>query len=99
MTVWILSVIFKQALSEYPVKPVNTRGRYFKRVAGSNQQLSLAEINEFYMKSLQVSWDAHVAEDASLDDLDLPKIEKFIETVNGCGRFHLYMEPLQALQN
>jgi len=86
-------------ISEYPVKPVNTRGRYFKRVAGSNQQLSLAEINEFYMKSLQVSWDAHVAEDASLDDLDLPKIEKFIETVNGCGRFHLYMEPLQALQN
>lgn len=50
------------------------------------------------MKSLQVSWDAHVAENASLDDLDLPKIEKFIETVNGCGRFHLYMEPLQALQ-
>ena len=27
-------------ISEYPVKPVNTRGRYFKRVASSNQQLT-----------------------------------------------------------
>ncbi len=60
-------------IAEYPVKPVNTRGRYFKRVSSSNQQLTLAEINEFYMKSLQVSWDAHVAENTSLDDLDLSK--------------------------
>ena len=50
------------------------------------------------MKSLQVSWDAHIAENATPDDLDLPKIEKFIDTVNDCGRFHLDMEPLQALQ-
>ena len=30
-------------IGEFPVKPVNTRGRYFKRVASSNHQLSLGE--------------------------------------------------------
>lgn len=50
------------------------------------------------MQSLQVSWDAHAAESISLDELDIPKIEKFIETVNTCGRFSLDLDPLQALQ-
>ena len=30
-------------VGEFPVKPVNTRGRYFKRVASSNHQLTLGE--------------------------------------------------------
>ncbi len=85
-------------VSEYPVKPVSTRGRYFKRVANTNQQLSLTEINDFYMQSLQTSWDAHAGGKASLDDLDVEKIETFIETVNDRGRFMLDLEPLQALQ-
>ncbi|MCA1793866.1 MAG: putative DNA binding domain-containing protein [Desulfobacteraceae bacterium] len=85
-------------VSEYPVKPVNTRGKYFKRMANSNQRLTLSEINEFYMQSLQVSWDAYALEKTSLDELDVLKIEKFIETVNECGRFNLDLEPLQALQ-
>jgi predicted HTH transcriptional regulator len=28
-------------IGEFPVKPVNTRGRYFKRVASSNHQLTM----------------------------------------------------------
>ena len=85
-------------INEYPVKPVSTRGKYFKRVASSNQQLTLTEINALYMRSLHVSWDAYAVENISLDALDVPKIEKFIETVNECGRFSLDLEPLQALQ-
>lgn len=48
-------------IGEFPVKPVNTRGRYFKRVASSNQQLGSAEIANLYMQSLQLSWDAYQA--------------------------------------
>ncbi len=83
---------------EYPVKPVNTRGRYFKRVANTNQQLSLTEINDLYMQSLHTSWDAHVVRNTSLDDLDVGKIGTFVETVNNLGRFNLDLDPLQALQ-
>ena len=53
-------------VGEYPVKPINTRGRYFKRIAGANHQLSLSEITDLYMQSLQLSWDAYEAPRESL---------------------------------
>ncbi len=83
---------------EYPVKPVNTRGRYFKRIASSNHQLALSEITDLYLQSLQVSWDAHKADGESLDTLSVPKIEKFIAHVNKSGRFTLDQSPILALE-
>ena len=68
-------------ISEYPVKPVNTKGHYFKRVASSNHLLGLSEITDLYLQSLQISWDAHEAHGESLDELSVEKIEKFIEPI------------------
>ena len=45
-------------IQEFPVKPVSTKGRYYKRVASSNHPLSPGEIADLYMQSLQLSWDA-----------------------------------------
>jgi ATP-dependent DNA helicase RecG len=83
---------------EYPVKPVNTKGKYYKRVAASNHQLSLSEITDLYMQSLQLSWDAYTATHESLDNLSLVKIERFIEEVNQSGRFTLDSSPLLSLE-
>ena len=85
-------------IDEYPVKPVNTKGRYFKRIATSNHQLSLSEITDLYLQSLQVSWDSHKAEGESLDSLSTTKIDKFIAQVNESGRFTLDQSPLLALE-
>jgi ATP-dependent DNA helicase RecG len=89
-------VIF--TVEEYPVKPVNARGRYYKRVANTNHQLGLGEINDLYMKSLQISWDAHPATEENLDALSIQKIESFIDKVNESGRFTLDPSPLNALE-
>ncbi len=86
------------SVGEYPVKPVNTKGKYFKRVASSNHQLRLSEITDLYMQSLQLSWDAYPAPKESLDTLSVIKIEKFIEAVNQSGRFTLDNSPLLALE-
>jgi ATP-dependent DNA helicase RecG len=83
-------------VGEFQVKPVSTRGRYFKRVASSNHQLGLGEIADLYLQSLQLSWDAHEAANHSLDSLSLPKINRFINQVNDSGRFALEGEPLAA---
>ena len=84
---------------EFPVKPVSTRGRYFKRVASSNHQLGLGEIADLYMQSLQLSWDAYATNDAILSDLSSAKIERFIQQVNASGRFALdAVTPLAALE-
>ena len=85
-------------VGEFPVKPVSTRGRYFKRVASSNHQLGLAGIADLYMQSLQLSWDAHQAGTHTLDALSTPKIKRFIQQVNDNGRFALESADIAALE-
>ena len=76
-------------VAEFPVKPVSTWGRYYKRIASSNHALALNEIADLYLQSLQISWDAHPAHGASQADLSPAKIERFIQRVNDSGRFAL----------
>jgi ATP-dependent DNA helicase RecG len=85
-------------VSEYPVKPVNTKGKYFKRIAASNHHLTLLEITNLYLQSLQLSWDSYAAPHETLDSLSIGKIEKFIDQVNQSGRFSLDNDPLFALE-
>lgn len=86
-------------VAEFPVKPVSTRGRYYKRIASSNHALALNEIADLYLQSLQISWDAHVAPQASLADLSSSKVERFIQRVNDNGRFALEAStPMAALE-
>ena len=85
-------------IGEYPIKPINTGGKYFKRFASSNHQLSLNEITDLYMQSLQLSWDAYEAPREDLNSLSVSKIEQFIDQVNQCDRFTLDKSPLLALE-
>jgi ATP-dependent DNA helicase RecG len=77
------------SINEYPIKPVAVRGRYYLRKQNSNHQLSLAEINELFNNSLQTSWDSYPFKNASLEDLDIGKVQRFIEKVNEAERFFL----------
>ncbi len=76
-------------IGEYPVKPVAFKGRYFKRVFNSNQQLDVHEIADIYLKSIQTSWDAYQYPGGTLDEIDFKKVEHFIQKVNNSGRFFL----------
>jgi ATP-dependent DNA helicase RecG len=76
-------------VQEYPVKPVSTRGKYYKRVKNSNHLLSVQEIFDVYMQSIQYSWDAFLAQNYTYADLEENKIQKFIDKVNEKGRFTL----------
>ncbi len=46
-----IAVLFIQ---EYPVKPVSCKGRYFKRVKNSNHQLSISEISNLHLKTMNI---------------------------------------------
>lgn len=86
-------------IREFPVKPVNTQGRYYRRVASSNHILSSSEIANLYMQSLQLSWDAYQAPGYTVNQLSQTKIQRFIRLVNQHGRFALdESDPLAALQ-
>jgi ATP-dependent DNA helicase RecG len=92
------SEIVEFAVQEFPVKPVACRGKYFKRVKNSNHQLSVSEISDIYLQSMQYSWDAYPAMNATVEDIDPDKVQKFIDKVNSAGRFSLDGNPFVCLK-
>lgn len=86
------------SIPPFPVKPVACKGKYFKRVASSNQQMQLSQIADMYLQTLQISWDSYLHDQAGLDDLDVQQIEHFIAEVNTGGRFQLEESLLGALE-
>jgi ATP-dependent DNA helicase RecG len=85
------------SIQEFPVKPVACRGRYFKRVNNANHLLSVPEISDIYLQSMQYSWDAYPHFGANMDSLNPEKIKSFITRVNATGRFHLPVNQVEAL--
>jgi len=43
------------SIQEYPVKPISCKGRYFKRVKNSNHQMSISEISNLHLKTMNTS--------------------------------------------
>ena len=84
-------------IKEYPVKPVSTRGRCYKRINNSNHLLSVAQISDLYMLSMQYSWDSYSYNGAMAGSLNLEKINQFIQKVNTAKRFSLPDNPMDAL--
>ncbi len=81
--------VIKISISEFPVKPVAVKGRYYIRKNNSNHLLSPNEISDIYLQSMQLSWDSYVFPRAEINQLDNVKIRKFIHKVNEISRFHL----------
>ena len=90
--------IIEFSIQEFPIKPVSFRGRYFKRVRNSNHQLSPVEIADMNLQSLQLSWDSYTASELSLNNLDMNKVNKFIQKVNSSGRFQLVGTIIENLE-
>ncbi len=73
-------------VQEFPIKPLSFKGRYYKRVNNSNQQLNASEISDLNLQTLQVSWDSYPSTQSSIDDIDWKKVDKFVNKVNDKGR-------------
>ncbi len=79
-------------VDEFLVKPVACRDRYFKRVANSNHRLSITEIANLHLQSLQLSWDSYIDMNSTLNDLNRDKIKMFLQRVTEGGRFRIVGE-------
>jgi ATP-dependent DNA helicase RecG len=74
------------SVNEYPVKPVCTRGRYFKRVKNSNHLLSVSEVVDLHLQSLNSSWDAFPDPIHAIDDISMEKVQ---DSIDAMTRNHL----------
>ena len=61
------------SVQEYPIKPVSVKGRYYKRQANSNHQLSAGEIADMHLQTVNSSWDFYPSHNKGLDDIDFDK--------------------------
>ncbi|MDO8886080.1 helix-turn-helix domain-containing protein [Candidatus Oleimmundimicrobium sp.] len=71
---------------EFPLKPVATRGRCFRRVGNSNRRMSPQEIAQMHLSATGSSWDALPAKDATIDDIDFEKVNGYIKKAVSTGR-------------
>ena len=90
--------ILVMSVIEYPVKPVSTRGRYYKRVGNSNHLLSVSEVVNMHLKTVNTSWDFYLREDKTVHDISLEKVQKLIETINRRHSFAIADDPLTFLR-
>ena len=72
-------------IQEYPIKPVSFRGRYVKRNSNSNHILSVSEVANMHLQSLNSSWDAYPDLLHSLDDITLEKVQHCIDIMKARG--------------
>ena len=68
-------------VDEFPVKPISVKGKYFKRVKNSNHQMSLSEISDEYLKTINSSWDFYIDPNHNFDDISIEKVAKFISKI------------------
>ena len=73
--------IIALTVPEYPIKPVSTRGKYFKRKSNSNHLLSINEIANEHLKTINSSWDYYIDTNHSEENLSKEKIARFIKEV------------------
>ena len=66
-------------VKEYPLKPISYKNRYFKRVKNSNHIMSLNEISNEHLKTINSSWDYHIDNRHNFDDISQENIDKFIK--------------------
>lgn len=85
-------------VKEYPVKPVSTRGRYFKRVGNSNHILSISDVVNLHLKTVNSSWDFYLKDGKSLNDIAFEKVQKLIDTLNRRNKVAIEDDPLTFLR-
>ncbi|MDO8951839.1 MAG: hypothetical protein Q7U86_04390, partial [Draconibacterium sp.] len=69
-------------VQEYPIKPVATRGKYFKRFANSNHLLHITEVVNLHLQSFNTSWDFHINNQFKIEDISLEKVQNAIDIIN-----------------
>ncbi|GHU62010.1 ATP-dependent DNA helicase [Bacteroidia bacterium] len=84
-------------VQEYPIKPVATRGKYYKRVKNSNHLLSTMEVVNLHLQTINSSWDAYPDAIHSLNDISLEKVQAAIEEMRKNG-LTITETPIEFLQ-
>ncbi|MFO8084808.1 MAG: ATP-binding protein, partial [Desulfobacterales bacterium] len=68
-------------VGEHPIKPVAYKNRYFKRIKNSNHLMTLDEIANEHLKTINSSWDYHIDPRHDFSDISMDKIVGLIDRI------------------
>ncbi len=86
------------SVKEYPVKPVSTRGRYYKRVGSSNHFLSIPDVVNLHLKTVNSSWDFYLKDNKTIKDISIEKVQKLIDTISRRNKVAIEDDPFTFLR-
>ena len=86
-------------VDEYPIKPVSYKGRYFKRRKNSNHQMTLIEISNTHLKTINSSWDYFEDINHTIEDIDEKNIKHFIKLANLDSNIEEVYKKFELLKN
>ncbi len=84
-------------VQEFPIKPVSYKGKYFKRIGASNHLITVNEIVEMQLYSINSSFDSFVVQH-TLSDLRMDLILNFFRHIGNAGRISLHDDPIVNLK-
>lgn len=70
------------SVAEYPVKPIACEGKYYKRIAKFNQEISVREAIDFRRQFLDAHWDSNLRPDKTIIDISFKKLHRLIERIS-----------------
>jgi ATP-dependent DNA helicase RecG len=85
------------SVQEYPIKPVATRGKYYKRVANSNHLMGPDEISNEHLRTINSSWDFYCDPNHGIDTISIKKVQKFIYGIEQQTLTKIELEPIVFL--
>ena len=85
-------------VTEYPIKPVAFKGRYYKRVGSANHLMSAEEVARYHYQTYNTSWDYTIANEHGLQDISLEKVERFLTLANKTREIPLSDSPVATLK-
>ena len=83
---------------EYPIKPVSKSGRHYKRIANANHLMSIDEIANEHLKTINSSWDFYPDPNHSLKDISSEKVSRFIKNIEQRAQTNIDISGLDFLE-
>lgn len=84
-------------IQEYPIKPVSVKGKCYKRIGNSNHLMSVEEIANEHLRTINTSWDFYTDPNHSLDVISLEKVNSYIQKVEQRTQTTIPYTPLEFL--
>ena len=73
--------IVQISVTEQPIKPIAFKNRYFKRIQNANHLMTLDEIANEHLKSINSSWDYHIDTRHDYADISMEKVLGLIQKI------------------